>query len=433
MRAVSLAACLAALWLCLSGGTALADARVEQVAAQVTSQGAIPPLAQQRMQESVAAIAAQLLSGRKLPLPVEEQARQERLIGQVFDKVLVGYTVTGVRIEAGEASLVRVELMPWDVTVARIETSVAVEGMTPFVEDLVRRDAAGLPEVFQKALAGLPVAASDWTAAPLKHEVARYLEQHLPEFRADFELEPGELTRVSVTLYPRLPVVRTVDLSMRSGTVPNFTLLGRRYFMQKQVSELIGVPVAFVQRHQEDFEKEYAAGLDGLPEFSSLYLHTQLSLTAGERMQVMSRTDTSRYRLRLSGWLDMGHKAEHGHKGDKDLLLRFHGGAMLSGKDEIFVQADLLPRKPDWGLELGYSRRLWQGMELALRYDMREHRPILAAGQQLDSRGKWLLRYEYRWSEHLGEAALRYRLHDFLSLELVRDKYDGWLRLIGDF
>ena len=32
--------------------------------------------------------------------------------------------------------------------------------------------------------------------------------------------------------------------------------------------------------------------------------------------------------------------------------------------------------------------------------------------------------YEYRWTDHRGEGAIRYRLHDFLSLEYVIDKDD---------
>lgn len=46
---------------------------------------------------------------------------------------------------------------------------------------------------------------------------------------------------------------------------------------------------------------------------------------------------------------------------------------------------------------------------------------------------RWLLRYEYRWSDQKGEAAVRYRMHDFLSLEYAVDKDDNWLRIIGNF
>ena len=62
---------------------------------------------------------------------------------------------------------------------------------------------------------------------------------------------------------------------------------------------------------------------------------------------------------------------------------------------------------------------------------MKGRRFILGGEQQITDR--WLLRYEYRWSDQKGEAAIRYRMHDFLSLEYVFDKDDSWLRLIGNF
>ena len=62
---------------------------------------------------------------------------------------------------------------------------------------------------------------------------------------------------------------------------------------------------------------------------------------------------------------------------------------------------------------------------------MKENRDVLGASYRLAPR--WQLRYEYRWADELGEAALRYRMHDFLSLEYVVDRHDNWLRLIGVF
>ena len=62
---------------------------------------------------------------------------------------------------------------------------------------------------------------------------------------------------------------------------------------------------------------------------------------------------------------------------------------------------------------------------------MREHGLIAEAEQWLTP--KWLLRYEYHGVEHYGQAALRYKLHDFLALEYALDKDDSWLRFIGYF
>ena len=54
-------------------------------------------------------------------------------------------------------------------------------------------------------------------------------------------------------------------------------------------------------------------------------------------------------------------------------------------------------------------------------------------GISYDFLPKWRLSYEYRRGEKLGEAALRYRLHDFLAVEYALNKNDNWLRLVGFF
>ena len=412
-------------------GRTEAASHVESVRAEVTAERALPVLARGRMEQSVEAIAGQLLTGCSLEELRLEKSRDEALIMEIFDKVLIGYTVTGVSIEPGENVLVKVRLVPWDATIEQVKPIIAVEGMPSQVETLVRQDAAGLEEIFSEALLGLPVAAGDWTAGVIRQEVKSYLACHLPEFRADFELKPGRKTQVEVVLYPRLPVVRTADLSMRSDTIPNVTLLAKRKVMQEKCDELIGVPVGFLERHRETFEKALAEELDKRAGLSRWKISTQVEIQAGERTKVMSRSDTDRYRLRLEGWLDVGHRGKSYRKGDRDITMRLHAGAMLSKRDEVFALLDIYPEKPDWGWQAGYGRSLSSKGRTEVRYDLRERHWILAASQQLARH--WLLRYEYRWGEKMWEGALRYQPHDFMAFEYVIDKDDSWMRVIGYF
>ena len=80
---------------------------------------------------------------------------------------------------------------------------------------------------------------------------------------------------------------------------------------------------------------------------------------------------------------------------------------------------------------MGYNHRIGMGTRPEIRYDMREKRFVFGARQALAPR--WQLRYEYRFTDHLGEAGLLYQVHDFLGVEYVLDKTQGWLRLIGNF
>lgn len=423
---------LAVLCALLLQPSAEAAGRVEAVAAHVTASEGLPPLVQARMETSVRVIAEQLLLGMPADSPAADAAAQGEVIRQVFDKVLVGYTVRNVELRFGDTADVTVELMPWSDQIRTISVETSVEGMPPDVERLVRQDLADVSSVFSDALYGLPVAAADWTNGVLKHHLESYLGNHLPEFRGDFEIETeGSQANVRLTVYPRLPVVRTADLSMRSDTIPNVTLLNHRELMQEQVDMLVGVPVAFVARHQHDFEQLFAQRLDAQRDFQALRMKTAVTIAPQERMTVMSRSDSSRYRARLMGWVDMGRSESKYEREMDSLRFRLHAGRMMTQRDELFAQFDFMPQKVDWGWEMGYGRKIGTGTTGQVRYDMREKRFVLGAMQTLAPR--WQLRYEYRFTDHLGEAGLRYQIHDFLGLEYVLDKTQGWLRLIGNF
>ena len=218
---------------------------------------------------------------------------------------------------------------------------------------------------------------------------------------------------------------------MRSDTVPNFTLLNHRELMQQQVDSLVGVPVAFVARHQHDFEQQFAKTLDAQQDFRALRMKSVVTIAPQERMEVMSRSDSDRYRARLTGWVDMGRRESKYENEIDSMRFRLHAGRMMTSRDEVFAQFDFMPQKVDWDWELGYGHRVGTGTTGQIRYDMRKNRFVLGALQEIAPR--WQLRYEYRFADQLGEAGLLYKVHDFLSLEYVLDKTQGWLRLIGNF
>ena len=432
MRYVAVALAMFCSFLCMVPSVLAAPApRIEQVTAKVTAAGSLPPLVQERMEQSVGAIARQLLEGKTVAETLASRQQQEQLIHEVFDKVLVGYTVKGVDIQPSQTATVAVELYPWADTIQQVDVETSVEGMSPRIEKLVRQDIAGVEQVFQAALTGLPTAASDWTNGVLKHHLNDYLAEHLPEFRADFELDPEQVTKVQLVLYPRLPVVRTVDLSMRSDTVPHFTLLNHRQLVQEKADELVGVPVAFVARHKQELSRQFAEELDCQPDFRVMHMKTQMTLEVAEQLQIMSRSDTSRYRLRLTGWGDAGRKNIDGKAEDENLMLRLHAGSMLSRQDELFLLLDFAPQAVKWRWELGYDRMLSPYTHGQIRYDFTAGDFVLAATQQLAPR--WLLRYEYRLDDALGETAVRYKLHDFLSVEYLINRRQKWFRFIGNF
>ena len=405
------------------------DSRVEETAAIVVGNQQIPSIVRARMERTVAAIAAERMEGRSVAsVSATEEAE---IIGAVFDRLLVGYTVTGVEVRPAQRTEVEIRLTPWADTIQSVHLEMTVEGMSSAVEELVRADLADVGTVFSDALVGLPVAATDWAAGALKRQLTLYMEEHLPEFRADYDIDVNRAAQVQLTVYPRLPVVRTVDLSMRSDTIPNVTLLTRRKEMEGEVSRLVGVPVSFVARHRSAFEQQLAAGLDRAPDFRRLHLTSRVTITPGEQMAVMSRTDTTRYRLLLTGWLDIGRTAENRGDERRDLHVRLHAGQMMSPRDEFYVETDAAPEDVRFDWRVGYARTLLPRFAGELRYDLRDAQLSVAGTYEIHPR--WLVRYEQWADTGAWEWELRYKLHDFLSLAGLVDGHDRWIRLIGHF
>jgi hypothetical protein len=408
--------------------TAEAAETVDEVQVEVTAASNLPNLVRQRMEKSVQAIAEQLLQGQPLDIIAAGCQQDENVIHEVFDKVLVGYSVRDVEIRPGQITKVTVHLLPWDDVINQVEVEIAVDGMPPEIETLVRHDLIGVDTVFTESLAGLPLAAADWTNGVLKHSLNDFMAEHLPEFRADFDVVPSETAKVKIMVYPRLPVVRTIDINMRSDTVVNLFLVNHRDLLREKADLMLGVPTAFVARHQQSFEQMLADTLDSRQDFRDFGMHTKVDLTIGECMKVMSRSDTSRYRIRLEGWADVSHRAG---EEDHNSRFRLHAGQMLSGQDELFLRTDFFPQAVDWRWNLGYERILHRNTWADIFYDISAGEPGAALGYRFLPR--WQMRYEYRWADHRGEMAVRYKMHDFLSLEYVLDNHDSWLRLIGDF
>ena len=416
-------------WGLFAPAYAAEDSCVEETAAIVVGNQQIPSIVRARMERTVAAIAAERMEGRSVTsVSATEEAE---IIGAVFDRLLVGYTVTGVEVRPAQRTEVEIRLAPWADTIQSVHLEMTVEGMPSAVEELVRADLADVGTVFSDALVGLPVAATDWAAGALKRQLTLYMEEHLPEFRADYDIDVNRAAQVQLTVYPRLPVVRTVDLSMRSDTIPNVTLLMRRKEMEGEVSRLVGVPVSFVARHRSAFEQQLAVGLDRAPDFRRLHLTSRVTITPGERMVVMSRTDTTRYRLLLTGWLDIGRTAENRGDERRDLHVRLHAGQMMSPRDEFYVETDAAPEDVRFDWRVGYARTLLPRFAGELRYDLRDARISVAGTYEIHPR--WLVRYEQWADTGAWEWELRYKLHDFLSLAGLVDGHDRWIRLIGHF
>lgn len=402
------------------------SATVQTIEINVSSLENIPEPIRQRMEKSVYSVAQQLFEEKKVDNIRENSESYERIIAEVFDKILVGYDIEKVKVNTGESVAVNIQLAPWHDTINSVETEVAVEGMSPLVEKMVLQDAAGIDKVFSGILQDLPVGAVDWSNGVLKQNVNKFLAERLPEFRADFDVAVAQQTKVKVVLYPKLPVVRTLDLQMRSDTFPNFFLLSLRKKTEVEARELIGVPVAFLDRHRQDFEAHYAEMLDLTDGFQYFHVKTNTLIKLAENMTLMSRSNLQKLRVRGESWTDIGHR----HYGN-DMSSRAKGylGWQPTNRDSIYFYGEYYPKANEWGWHTGYQRNIYGKLWAGLQYDLRHSKWETEVSYNFNKR--WSLEHEYRKYDNQSEWGLKYKLHDYLALKLMRDKDGTWLRLIG--
>ena len=397
---------------------------VDTVQVQVQADGHLPLLIQRRMEASVHTIADQVLTGHVVNETMLKRSEYEQLIREVFNRILIGYTVSAVQVIPGSNTQVDVHLVPWDDVIKKIDTTVQVEGMPTEITALALRDVAGIEKLFEQNMLGLPIDAADWTNGILKSSLNAFMQEHLPEFRADFDVEPGGVTKVKVVLYPKVPVVRNVDLAMRSESMPNILLLNYRPRIQKKSDIMLGVPVDFVKRHSDYFNQVLVSALDDQKDFRLFHVKTRIELTPGEKTYVKSHSDTDRYSFTLEGYFDVNSKADN-------TAFRIHLGRFISSLDEVFTEIDFYPQSVTWKAFYGYEREMLPTVKMGMKYDSNAHNGVFILKKKFDD--KWRLRYEYAFADQTEELGLRYKIHDFVSLEYIIDDKDSWLRLIGNF
>ena len=402
--------------------------RINQVHAMIHSEN-IPPIVRDRMEFSVKTIGEQLFEGMELPVTREWKSMQEKTIATVFDKVLSGYSVDNVQIDFDTMTVIHVHLIPWENRINRVEFKLQLENLDPKIATLVKKDLEGVDELFYDSLNDLPIAVTDWISGTIKRQLESFEQARIPEYRLEFNIEPGDITRVELYAIPRAPIVRTVDLETESRSLPVFIRDEQNRFLKTGMESLIAVPVNFVIRHRKDLETQFENYARSEKKFRSFRLKTEVSIrrAEGEKIIAKAKTESSRFDIDLEAWADFGRT----NYSKDDLTLRFDLGRKLSSADKIFIMTDLRPVNMRWKFAAGYGRDLRNDFHTSIRYNFNDEQFI--AGASFDFLKSWRFRYEYRFEDSTGEAGILYKFKDRVGLEYVIESDENWIRLMGFF
>ncbi len=408
----------------LSGEAAAENAAVETVTVSVRAGDAPPPSRViKRMEQSIATVGDHVLTGRKVADVDSGKASYEKLIKEIFDRVLVGYSVQEVTITPGRTAHIAVRILPWGDVVRKVVVETDLGGISPQLAGLFRSDLGDVEDRIGQVLIGMPVDSVDWASSVSKTVIREHLAAQLPEFRANIEIIAGQTTTVKLSLAPAGPLVKDVRVTLRSRTIPNFLLLEARPVVEDAANPLRGLPVAFVERHGDYFRDMLTKVAAAQPVTDRYSLKLIATLRPGVATDMDISAETTKYNVKLEGYLDMGRK-------ENDTSARLHVGQYLGRRDELFMEVTFIPASVTWEFVPGWGHRLGSATEAGVKYNLSSKHGLFWLRQDLDER--WSLRIERTPVTGIYEAGLRFKLHEFLSAEYIVTTNNRWLRLVGN-
>ena len=406
--------------------SAMAADAVEQIEAVVMTddkkQLAEPVV--RRMQASIETVGDSLLLGKEVADLKRERVAYENVIRDVFDRILIGYSVEAVTICPDTNAVVTVRVVPWGDTIRSVRVETNFTGLSPSVESFLKERAGDYEDIIENVLLGLSVDSVDWASGVAKRVVNERLAEDLPEFRAGFEVVGGQEVTVRLTFLPQGEIVKTVSVDLGSTTIPHLVLWELRPKLETVASDLVGLPVSYVLRHQQFLCDEAVKEAESKYPFIKKHGITIVpTMKVGTDTEIDLQVETNKYRFSLETYLEMGKK-------ENNTQFKFHAGKYINPRQEAFLDVAFSPGDIEWEFLPGWSYHANEKTWLGIKYNINEGDEWLFLEEALGKR--WKLRAELCPSSGDSEVGLRYRLYDFFSLEYVIREDDKWLRLIGN-
>lgn len=398
------------------------DEVIDKVSVTIVASQTPPSRIAKRMSASVGTVGEQMLVGRSSSEVDRNKAVYEKLIQEIFDRVVVGYSVQSVTLVPGASTMITVTVVPWGEVVQDVALEVDYGTIAPDLIGLVKKDMGEIQEQVNEVLVGLPIDAVDWAGGISKIVIRELLAAQLPEFYTNFEIVPGTRTTVKLSLSPKGTTVQEVHVSLRSHTIPNLLLIAVRPTVDDASKSLVGLPVAFIERHHDYFTTRLANTAAQHPITKDYGLQLTPHLNVGSDTEIILDAETDKYKVSIEGYMDMGRKEEN-------TSFRLHAGKLMGKKDELFMQVDFIPSTVKWDFIPGWGHNFGAGVTAGIKYDLSKKRDILWLSHDVNRNIS--LRLERVPTTGQNEFGIRYKMHDFLSAEYIFTKENKWLRLVS--
>lgn len=404
-------------------------APVTSVNVRITDKaGTTSPVLLHKMEESMQVVAAQLFNGRDSGIISDDVSGYERLLAEIADRVITGYQTDQVSLSAardreGMAVNLAFSVTPWAQTVQEVDVDLQFSGISPFGEALLREKIPALQEQLRDTLRGASLDAADWAGSVLRGQVKNCVEEALPDFKAAVDLTTRDgRANVQVIIYPVGSLVRDVQYSMVSRSIPNLLLMKLKYKYADKAKSLHGLPVTFLEANKSLLEERMLSEISEETQVRRHHLTPQLRIYPGSETKLDVFLESHEYKIWFEGYGDIGRK-------DHNLSGRAHLGKFISRRDEIFGEAGVDLKDVRWDFSGGYAFHYGKAT-LSYMYRVPSDAPVIRAEYSFTP--KWRIRYEHFGDKKENEYAIRYRIHEFLSGEYVYSTNRSYFRIVGN-
>ena len=283
--------------------------------------------------------------------------------------------------------------------------------------------APDLQTQLQETIKGASLDAADWAGGVLRGQVKNRVEESLPDFKAavDLTTKNGNAS-VQVIIYPVGELVRNVQYSMISRSLPNILLMKLKYKYADKAKSLQGLPVSYLKENRDILARRLLEELAEEPQVRRHHLIPRVTIHPGPETQVDFFLESNEYKIWFEGYADIG-------RDDHNLSGRAHLGKFISRRDEIFGEAGIDLKDVRWDFSGGYAFHYGKST-LSYMYRVPSDSHVIRA--EYDFTPKWRLRYEHFGDTGDNEYAIRYRIHEFLSGEYVYSTEKSYFRIVGN-
>lgn len=358
--------------------------------------------------------------------PKQDEESRLAIAGLVARRLFEGYDIETLGLDAQDLVL-RLKAnhhTEWEVEAGMPSLASPLAGWMQ--EDWERARGA-----LEERIRDLPLEALAWADSSLRTEVARILEAEIPGWQGSLIVRAGEgKSTLRVALTPQQPLVLAVNPKSTSTSLPSLIHSGIRDDLMAGLSSLIGLPVAWVARHERQVAQWASEELQDESFVESLKVDVRVAVKPQPVTDLSVRLESRRYTI--WAWA-----AGYAGTSDRFPEAGIHLGrkAQLFPRWEIELYGEALVFLNDWDLETraGFRwspwDRIWLGIERAW--------PDEATWWRL-----WLdgpVRSPYGWFRGSDDGELSfgvgYRLNENLSIELhydSRDENPSSVRLVGN-